>query len=89
MITLNVVEKKVNQKTKIVSQTKKFYLFNSVDKARKFLQPIVSEMITAKKMKREPMTYIEGVSFDTKSEKTFLVEIGAVDLTPRAQEEDL
>ena len=89
MITLNVIEKKINPKTKLMSQSKKFYLFNSIDKARKFLQPIVSEMKIAKRMNREPKTFIEGVSYDTKSEKTFLVEIGAVDLTPTAQEEDL
>ena len=84
MITINVIERHQNTKTKIISEKQKIYLFNSTDKARKFLSPVVSEMKSAKLNHREPLTYINGVSFDTKSEKSLLVEMGAIEL----QDED-
>lgn len=84
MITINVIERHQNTKTKIISETKKIYLFNSVDKARKFLSPIVAEMKSAKLNHREPLTRINGVSFDTRSEKSLLLEMGAIEL----QDED-
>lgn len=84
MITINVIERQKNTKTKIISETKKIYLFNSTDKARKFLSPIVAEMKNAKLSHREPLTTINGVSFDTRSEKALLLEMGAIEL----QDED-
>ena len=80
VITINVIERHRNNKTKVITETTKIYLFKSTDKARKFLYPIVSEMKSAKQMKREPLTYINGVSFDTRSERALLLEMGAIEL---------
>ena len=53
-------------------------LFHSMDEAKKFIVPVVKEMQLAKKEKREPSKRIDGVSYDTKSEKTLLLELNAI-----------
>lgn len=49
-----------------------------MDKAKKFIIPVVKEMKLAKKEEREPLIRIDGVSYDTKSEKTLLLELDAI-----------
>ena len=54
-------------------------LFSSTDMARKEIVPIVKEMKLAKKQKREPKVRIDAVSYDTKSEKSLLLELHAIE----------
>ena len=74
MITATIVEKKSGKEQRTMR------VFNSGEKARQELKPIVHEMRVAKSKKVEPKTYIDGLSYDTKSEKMLLVEIGALNL---------
>ena len=76
MITLTIV-KQVKKGTTI-SFKRELKMFNSVDKARKEITPIVREMKLAKKQKRDPSIAIKAVSYDLKSEKTMLLEIDAI-----------
>lgn len=76
MITLTIVEQVKNGKR--VESKRYLKLFHSVDKAKKFIIPVVKEMKIAKSEKREPKTRIDGVSYDTKSEKTLLLELDAI-----------
>lgn len=76
MITLTIV--KQVKKGSVVSYNKELKMFNSVDKARKFITPIVKEMKIAKKQKRTPTLAIKAVSYDLKSEKTMLLETDAI-----------
>ena len=80
MITLTIVEKK-NGKF-----TRKLELYHSMDKAKKRIIPIVKEMKVAKKLKQEPKIKIDAVSYDTKSEKTLLLELGAIITTENEDE---
>ena len=75
-ITLTIVKKE--KSGKIETYTRKLKIFHSMDKAKKEIVPIVKEMRLAKKMDREPTIRIEAVSYDTKSEKTLLLETGAL-----------
>ena len=52
-------------------------LYKSLDKAKKDITPVVKEMRQAEKEKRKPKTYIDAVSYDHSSERTWLLEIGA------------
>ena len=76
MITLTIVEQ-VKIKNR-VNYTRKMKLFHSMDKARAYIQPVVKEMKLAKSQKRQPSIRIDGVSYDTKSEKTLLLELDAI-----------
>ena len=76
MITLTIV--KQVKKGSQVTWKKELKMFNSVDKARKEITPIVREMKVAKKEKREPTIAIKAVSYDLKSEKTMLLETDAI-----------
>lgn len=76
MITLTIV-KQVKKGTTI-SFKRELKMFNSVDKARKEITPIVREMKLAKKQKRDPSIAIKAVSYDYKSEKTMLLETDAI-----------
>ena len=76
MITLTIVEQVKSGKR--VEYKRHLKLFHSMDKARKFISPVVKEMKLAKKEKREPTIRIDGVSYDTKSEKTLLLELDAI-----------
>ena len=79
MITLNIVERVA--KSKIVTLKRSTKIFNSTDKARKYVKSVISEVKLAKSEHREPKIYIEGVSYDTNSEEKLLAELGAVQLT--------
>ena len=76
MITLTIVEEV--KKDGIVSRKRSLKLFTSTDKARKEIVPIVKEMKLAKRQKRVPKKEIIGVSYDTKSEKSLLLELDAI-----------
>lgn len=76
MITLTIVEQ-VKEKTK-VNYKRSIKMFHSSDKAKKFIIPVVKEMQQAEKEKRIPKVKIDGVSYDTKSEKTLLLELRAI-----------
>ena len=74
MITLTIIER--HAKTGGIKR--KLELIHSMDKAKTRIQPIVKEMRVAEKLKKEPKIKIEAVSYDTKSEKTMLLELGAI-----------
>lgn len=76
MITLTIVEQIKNGKR--IEFKRHLKLFHSIDKAKKFIIPVVKEMKLAKSEKRDPQTRIDGVSYDTKSEKTLLLELDAI-----------
>lgn len=76
MITLTLVEH--IKKKGIISQKRYIKFYHSTDKARKEIPPIVAEMKLAKKEKRPPKISIDAVSYDTKSERTMLLELKAI-----------
>lgn len=77
MITLTIVEEVT--KGKVTSYKRRMNLFSSTDMARKEIVPIVKEMKLAKRQKREPKVRIDAVSYDTKSEKSLLLELHAIE----------
>lgn len=76
MITLTIVEQIKNGKR--IEFKRHLELFHSIDKAKKYIIPVVKEMKQAKSEKREPKQRIDGVSYDTKSEKALLLELDAI-----------
>lgn len=86
MITLTIIEEVKTGKT--ISYKRKLKLFSSIDKARKEITPIVREMKSAKKEKREPKIRINAVSYDTKSEKSLLLELDAITSVENERSED-
>lgn len=76
MITLTIVEQIKNGKR--IEFKRHLELFHSNDKAKKYIIPVVKEMKQAKSEKREPQKRIDGVSYDTKSEKALLLELDAI-----------
>ena len=76
MITLTIVEEVKSGKT--INYKRSMKLYHSIDKAKREIVPIVKEMKVAKNQKREPSIRIDAVSYDTKSEKTLLLELGAI-----------
>ena len=76
MITLTLVEQV--KKKGIISQKRYIKFYHSTDKARKDIPPIVAEMKSAEKQKREAKIRIDAVSYDTKSERTMLLELNAI-----------
>lgn len=86
MITLTIV--KQVKKGSVISTKRELKMFNSVDKARKEIAPIVREMKLAKKQKREPTIAIKAVSYDLKSEKTMLLETDAITSVENEKSED-
>lgn len=76
MITLTLMEQV--KSGKLVKTKRSMKLFHSMDEAKKFIVPVVKEMQLAKKEKRDPLKRIDGVSYDTKSEKTLLLELNAI-----------
>lgn len=77
MITLTIVEEVT--KGKVTNYKRRMKLLSSTDAARKEIVPIVKEMKLAKKQKREPKVRIDAVSYDTKSEKSLLLELHAIE----------
>lgn len=76
MITLTIV-KEVKHK-KVVSYERSIVKYHSIDKAKNEIVPIVKEMKCAIAEKRTPSIKIDAVSYDTKSEKTLLLELDAI-----------
>lgn len=76
MITITLVENKVVRSKPVI--TRKIVIYHSLDKARKEIPAYVKEMRLAKKEKRTPKYYIDGVSYDTNSERSMLLEMHAI-----------
>ena len=76
MISITLVETKVVKGKSEVKRRIVFY--HSLDKARKEIPVYVKEMKLAKKEKRTPKYLIDGVSYDTSSEKSMLLELHAL-----------
>ena len=77
MSTLTIVEQvKIGKR---VDYQRKLVLIHFMDKARKLITHITKEMNLAKKEKRAPVKSIEGVSYDTDSEKRLLLELHAIE----------
>lgn len=75
MITATIQETKVVKGVTTINRSIKLY--QSMDKARKELAPIAREMLLCEKQGKKPKTIIDGVSYDTDSERRLLIEIGA------------
>ena len=86
MITLTIVEEVKSGKT--ISYKRKMKLYHSMDKAKKEILPIVKEMKLAKHQKRIPSIRIDAVSYDTKSEKSLLLELDAITSIENERSED-
>ena len=76
MITLTLI--KLVKKDKITTSIRTIAKYHSTDKARKDIADIMNEVNEAKRLKREPKIRIDGVSYDTKSERTMLLELKAI-----------
>ena len=90
MITLTYVEQVKNGK--VVTPKRTIKCFHSMDKAKKFIEPIIQEMHEAKLKKKDPIRKIEGVSYDSKSEKAMLLELRVINrpngLDPLEKDDD-
>ena len=86
MITLTIVEQ-VKKGSKLESK-RYMKLYHSMDKARKEIVPIVTEMRLAKSQKRTPSIRIDAVSYDSKSEKSLLLETKAIVTTDNEDKDD-
>jgi len=82
MITATIKEKK---KVKGVTTEKRHIkCYHSLDKARKELTPIAKDMKVARQKAEKGQIYVEppvsiiAVSYDSKSEKNLLLEMGAI-----------
>lgn len=81
MITATIQERKVVKGVATIKRNIRVY--KSMDKAKKELSPIAREMREYEDkrnrgLKVSPLKYeIDGVSYDTESEKKLLIEIGA------------
>ena len=76
MITLTIEERvKVG---KSIEVKRKIVICHSMDKSKKIIMPIVKEMKVASVEKRIPQIRIDGVSYDTKSERALLLELDAI-----------
>lgn len=76
MISITLVETKIVKSRPVIKR--KIVFYHSLDKARKEIPVYVKEMKLAKKEKRDPKYYIDGVSYDTDSEKSMLLEMQAI-----------
>ena len=76
MISITLVETKLVKNRPVM--TRKIVFYHSLDKARKEIPVYVKEMRLAKKEKRTPKYLIDGVSYDTSSEKSMLMEMHAI-----------
>lgn len=86
MITLTIVAKV--KKGGRFEYKRYLKLYHSMDKAKKEIVPIVKEMKQAKKEKRDPTIRIDGVSYDTKSEKALLLELKAITSIDNEEDEN-
>lgn len=76
MITLTIVKQVKSKKS--IQYVREIKLYHSMDKAKKEIVPIVKEMKTAKQLNTNPSIRIDAVSYDSKSEKSLLLELGAI-----------
>ena len=73
-LTINVVK----NKNKVVSYQRCLKMFRSMDEARKYIKPIVSEMRIARANHTQPKEEIVACSYDVEEEKTMLLRLGAL-----------
>lgn len=76
MITLTIIERTSKNGKSIEKRSLK--MLHSIDKAKKFIQPIVKEMEVARTNKQIPQTEIVAVSYDETSEKEMLLSLRAI-----------
>lgn len=85
MITATI---KTRKKVKgVLTERREIELFDSVEKARKYLKPIAVDMAICKQLKKTPEVEIVGVSWDFESEKNMLVEIKAYETTDKKSQD--
>ena len=76
MITLTIIERTSKNGKSIEKRSLK--MLHSIDKAKKFIQPIVKEMEVVRANKQVPQTEIVAVSYDETSEKEMLLSLRAI-----------
>lgn len=76
MITLSITRRV--KKGKLETQESETKLYHSMDQARKEIKEIVKEMRYAQRTQQPAKIRIDGVSYDTNSEKVMLLELGAI-----------
>ena len=84
MITATIEERKVVKGVTTIKREIK--VFNSMDEAKKILTPIAQEMARCERVQEKPKVLIDGVSYDTDSEKRLLREIGAYKHEPTLED---
>lgn len=77
MITLTI-NAQVKNKNKVVSYKRFLKMFRSMDEARSYIKPIVSEMRIARANHVQPKEEIVACSYDVEEEKTMLLRLGAL-----------
>ena len=76
MITATIREaKKVRG---IATEKKSIVCYHSIDKARSELRPIAKDMAVCRKTGKQPSREVVAVSYDTKSEKSLLLELKVI-----------
>lgn len=76
MITLTIIER--TNKNGKWSEKRSLKMLHSMDKAKKFIQPIAKEMEVARETKSVPASEIVAVSYDEPAEKDLLLSLKAI-----------
>lgn len=77
MITLTIVERTKNKNGQLIEK-RSLKMLHSIDKAKKFIQPIAKDMEVARVNNTKPATEIVAVSYDDDTEKTLLLNLRAI-----------
>ena len=76
MITATILTRK---KVKgVLTESRNIICYHSIDKARSELRPIGKDMEVCHKTNRVPSREVVAVSYDTKSEKSLLLELRVI-----------
>lgn len=76
MITATIKEtKKVKG---VITEKRTIICYHSIDKARSELRPIGKDMAVCRKLGKIPTREVVAVSYDTKSEKSLLLELKVI-----------
>ena len=62
----------------VLTEKRELKCFASMEKAKKFLKPIATDMAICRSQNKEAEVEIVGVSYDLDSEKRMLLEIRAI-----------
>ena len=79
MITLTVRER--IKEGKVYKDVRSIKIFHSMDKAKKYIVPVVTEMKKALADKRVPEIEILGASWDEEAEKALILSLNAIKTT--------